>query len=148
MTSYIKKRGFIQEYNSWSFQHHQVGFTVIYLHIEQISAIRGDGEAGVGDGPVRFKERGLFAKELVLRNFGRPGDGDVLERMVALGGDPGEQRVPQLAAAGQLMRTNIETVMVTIPDPAARKQALFELWDECAESGDPELVSAGKTDRI
>jgi hypothetical protein len=24
----------------------------------------------------------LFAKEIVLRNFGRPGDGDLLERLV------------------------------------------------------------------
>ncbi|MCW5802116.1 MAG: hypothetical protein KIT31_06995 [Deltaproteobacteria bacterium] len=30
-----------------------------------------------------------------------------------------------------------------IADPAARKQALFELWDDVAETGDEALVVAG-----
>jgi hypothetical protein len=54
-----------------------------------------------------------------------------------------EYRARALAASPILMRRNIEAVLATLPDPRARKQALFELWDECAETGDPALVAAG-----
>ncbi len=52
-------------------------------------------------------------------------------------------QLAQYQRSADLMRENIETVMRTVPDPQQRKQALFELWDECAETGEPELVAAG-----
>lgn len=58
-----------------------------------------------------------------------------------------EYRSYQLAHADELMRANIDAVYATVPDPAQRKQALFALWDECAESGDPALVAAGAAAR-
>lgn len=35
-----------------------------------------------------------------------------------------------------------------IPDAAGRKAALFELWDEAAETGDDRLVTAGAEARM
>jgi hypothetical protein len=53
----------------------------------------------------------------------------------------------QLARATRLMAENLARVWGTTTDPAARKQAAFELWDECAESGDAETVAAGEAAR-
>ena len=43
----------------------------------------------------------------------------------------------QLAHSAELMRTNLERMWATTPDPAARREALFELWDECADGEGP-----------
>lgn len=56
-------------------------------------------------------------------------------------------RDSQLAAAPALMRDNIEAVLAAVHDPRGRKQALFDLWDECAETGEPALVAAGDAAR-
>jgi hypothetical protein len=53
----------------------------------------------------------------------------------------------QLAQSTQLMRRNIEVLWAHTADPAARKQGLFELWDDCAETGDPALVEGGRAAR-
>jgi hypothetical protein len=49
----------------------------------------------------------------------------------------------QLQAAPRMMQVNLERLWATTADPAARREALFELWDESAEDGSPELVAAG-----
>jgi hypothetical protein len=49
----------------------------------------------------------------------------------------------QLAHAAQLAQANIDRLWATTRDAAARRLALFELWDECAETGSEELVAAG-----
>ena len=51
-------------------------------------------------------------------------------------------RTDDLAHAQRAMQRNVE-VARAIVDPAARKQALFELWDDVAETGDDALVRAG-----
>jgi hypothetical protein len=56
-------------------------------------------------------------------------------------------RHAQLAQADSLMRANVDAMWRQLPDNASRKQALFEMWDECAETGDPSLVEAGKAAR-
>jgi hypothetical protein len=56
-------------------------------------------------------------------------------------------RTQQLAQSGQLMQKNLERLWSSTPDLAARKRGLFELWDECAESGTEELVVAGAAAR-
>lgn len=56
-------------------------------------------------------------------------------------------RDAQLAATPDLMRHNIDAALATVSDPRERKQALFELWDECAETGEPALVAAGEAAR-
>ena len=40
------------------------------------------------------------------------------------------------------MRRNLDAVRA-IPDPAGRRHALFELWDDVSEDGDAALVRAG-----
>ena len=53
----------------------------------------------------------------------------------------------QLSQSAAIMRANIDGMWKRLPTDAARKQALFEMWDECAETGDPALVEAGEAAR-
>jgi hypothetical protein len=52
-------------------------------------------------------------------------------------------RTQQLAQSKQLMQKNLERLWAITSDAAARKQGLFELWDDCAETGSDELVAGG-----
>ena len=52
-------------------------------------------------------------------------------------------RSEQLAKASEIMRGNLAQVWRSVGDPAARRLALFELWDEAAETGSTEMVAAG-----
>ncbi|MEO7091801.1 MAG: hypothetical protein ABI175_01040, partial [Polyangiales bacterium] len=52
-------------------------------------------------------------------------------------------RKEQLAQSDQLMYANLVRLWSTTHEVAARKQGLLELWDECAETGDAELVEGG-----
>lgn len=58
-----------------------------------------------------------------------------------------QQRAAQLRRAPQIMQKNLAALWAATRDPAARKQALFELWDECVEEGDPDAASAGAAAR-
>jgi len=58
-----------------------------------------------------------------------------------------KHRADQLAQAAKLMKRNLDRMWTQITDTAARKQALFELWDECAETGDAAVVEAGRQAR-
>jgi hypothetical protein len=53
----------------------------------------------------------------------------------------------QLAHATELMQKNIDRLWSTARDLAARKQGLFELWDDCAETGSDDLVTGGAAAR-
>ncbi|HEY1815977.1 MAG TPA: hypothetical protein VGG74_26695 [Kofleriaceae bacterium] len=55
-------------------------------------------------------------------------------------------RAQQLARAAEEMQANLERFWAKTPDVAARRAALFELWDECAEGEDP-LGEAGQRAR-
>jgi hypothetical protein len=54
-----------------------------------------------------------------------------------------EHRREVLSHSAQIMDRNIARLWATTPDLHARKQSLFDLWDECAETGFPELVAGG-----
>lgn len=56
-------------------------------------------------------------------------------------------RAEQLAMTPQIVQRNLDRLWAAIPDTAARKQALFELWDECVETGDPAVVAAAAAAR-
>jgi hypothetical protein len=56
-------------------------------------------------------------------------------------------RAAQLKQSPQLMQKNLDALWAATSDPEARKRALFELWDECVEAGDPTLVDAGQAAR-
>ena len=48
-----------------------------------------------------------------------------------------------LAQSAHLVRRQIDALWASTPDLAARKQGLFELWDECAEAGSAEQIAGG-----
>ncbi|HEU4611993.1 MAG TPA: hypothetical protein VFS15_07940 [Kofleriaceae bacterium] len=56
-------------------------------------------------------------------------------------------RTQQLAQSRQHMQKNLARLWATTHDLAARKQGLFELWDDCAETGSAELVAGGTSAR-
>ncbi len=56
-------------------------------------------------------------------------------------------RTGQLAMAPEIMKRNLDRLWATVADPAERRETLFELWDECAETGTEELVTAGQAAR-
>jgi hypothetical protein len=56
-------------------------------------------------------------------------------------------RREQLVHATQLVKVAADRVWGSGLDVAAKKRALFELWDDCAEAGTPELVEAGQRAR-
>ncbi len=58
-----------------------------------------------------------------------------------------EYRKQVLARTAEIVRQNLDAMWPALSTPAARKQALFDLWDEVDESGDEELVAAGKSAR-
>jgi hypothetical protein len=68
---------------------------------------------------------------------------DTFDERAARGG---EFRGEQLARSAETMRRNLEELWATNTDPAARRAALFELWDECAEGEDP-IGAAGNRAR-
>ncbi len=57
-------------------------------------------------------------------------------------------RQQQLAQAPQLVQRNLERLWATVTDPAARRTALCEIWDEVAETGSADLVDAGHAARL
>ncbi|HSN30342.1 MAG TPA: hypothetical protein VLT45_28835 [Kofleriaceae bacterium] len=57
-------------------------------------------------------------------------------------------RKEDLARAPEFMKRNVHYAWSrTANDAEARKQALFELWDDCAETGEADLVAAGAAAR-
>ena len=58
----------------------------------------------------------------------------------------GTYRAEQLDRSAELMRRNLEQLWAHESSPAARRAALFALWDECAE-GDGPLGEAGQRAR-
>jgi hypothetical protein len=56
-------------------------------------------------------------------------------------------RGQQLAQSKRHMQRNLARLWSTTTDLAARKHALFELWDDCAETGSAELVAGGASAR-
>jgi hypothetical protein len=56
-------------------------------------------------------------------------------------------REEQLGKSVIYMQKNIAWLWSTTSDPAKRKQGLFELWDECMETGSPEEIAGGESAR-
>lgn len=53
----------------------------------------------------------------------------------------------QLAQSGLIAQKNLNYLWAKTTELGARKQALFEMWDECAETGSDELVAGGTAAR-
>ncbi len=58
-----------------------------------------------------------------------------------------EYRREQLSHSAELMQANVQRAWTMTSDLHARKQGLFELWDECAETGEPEVIAGGDAAR-
>jgi hypothetical protein len=58
-----------------------------------------------------------------------------------------QHHAEDLARAGERMQRNLELLWRTISDPAERRDALFALWDECAEADGP-IGEAGQRARL
>ena len=56
-------------------------------------------------------------------------------------------RKEDLARSAEFMQKNVHYAWQHTRDAAERKEALFELWDDCAESGDDDLVRGGAAAR-
>jgi hypothetical protein len=56
-------------------------------------------------------------------------------------------RKEDLARAPEFMRKNVAWAWAHVRSEDERKEALFELWDDCAETGDDDLVQAGANAR-
>jgi hypothetical protein len=56
-------------------------------------------------------------------------------------------RAEHLAQTPQIVQKSLEALWAATTDLAARKQALFELWDDCVETGDPAVVDAAAAAR-
>jgi hypothetical protein len=56
-------------------------------------------------------------------------------------------RAVELARTPEIVHRQLEALWASAADLAGRKQGLFELWDDCAEAGDPELVAAAEAAR-
>jgi hypothetical protein len=51
-------------------------------------------------------------------------------------------RAAELARTPEIVHRQLELLWAGATDLAERKQGLFELWDDCVETGDPEVVAA------
>lgn len=56
-------------------------------------------------------------------------------------------RAEQLAMTPQIVLRSLEAMWAATDDLAARKRALFELWDDCVETGEPAVVEAAAAAR-
>ena len=98
--------------------------------------------------------------ELSLQGLGGPTDDEllaILERVadriaVRLADQAGhvddaaDEPPPDLWSQVQILKRNLDRVW-SLPTSQARRDALFELWDECAETGSEELIAAGREAR-
>ncbi|HEX2691533.1 MAG TPA: hypothetical protein VHN14_33205 [Kofleriaceae bacterium] len=56
-------------------------------------------------------------------------------------------RAMQLALTPQIVQKNLDALWAATQDLRTRKQALFALWDECVETGDPGASAGGEAAR-
>lgn len=110
-------------------------------HIEDKANLKIEGLSGrfdVTDWMMRRQGMDPYAREK-LKFLDRTRD-----QRVAIGQ---EHRRAKLSQSAALMQRNVNRLWATVLDPAGRKQGLFELWDECAETGSDELVAGGAAAR-
>jgi hypothetical protein len=110
--------------------------------------VDGDGGVKLEDKPeqldtqdMMMKRRGIDpygAEKLALLDRTR-------EQRVAVGE---RTRRARLEHSAELMQNNIDRLWAMTADLAARKAGLFELWDDCAETGSDAIVAGGAAARM
>jgi hypothetical protein len=58
-----------------------------------------------------------------------------------------QYRKEVLARTSEIIHQNLVVMWASVTDAAARKRALFEMWDEVDETGEEEVVAAGTAAR-
>jgi hypothetical protein len=119
---------------------------------EFTARIAPDGTVSLKQKPSTHRFGELDVTDILMRRVGMDPYAsaklDFLDRTRDMRVQMGQAYRDQLvSAAPSLMQHNIDAVAAAYPDPTQRKQALFALWDECAETGEPELVTAGNLAR-
>lgn len=117
--------------------------------------VAADGSATVYDKP-NIQRKGLGATfdvtDALMRSQGMDPYAaykmkvldETREERVAMGK---QHRTQQLAQSKQHVHKNLERLWSMTTDVAKRKRGLFELWDECAESGTEEMIAGGRSAR-
>ena len=109
--------------------------------------IDADGTAHLEDKPLELDAQDYLMKQHGIDPYGRAKLAFLdrtRDQRAAIGARHARE---QLARSPELMQKNIERLWATTGDLAARKQGLFELWDDCAETGSDELVTGGAAAR-
>lgn len=118
--------------------------------------VAADGTVDIHDKP-NWQQKSLFSAEFdvtdaLMRSHGM--DPYAAYKMKVLDETREERvemgkryRTQQLARSREIMNKNIARLVGSTSSSDALKQGLFELWDDCAESGSDELVVAGKAAR-
>ncbi len=127
-------------------------------HIEKQPVLNNEESSGsdkkkdYGEGTVPILGGGFDVSDALMR--GRGIDPYASKKLKFLDSTRPERvqigmrhRTEQLAMAPEIMKKNLDRLWASVADPVARREALFELWDECAESGSEELVTAGQAAR-
>jgi len=105
------------------------------------------------DGTIHLRDKPTFdANDRIMRAVGEDPYAAEKQRLLERTRDQRallakRYRHEQLSHAAIIMQKNIERLWSGTADVAARKQGLFELWDDCAETGTEELVEAGTVGR-
>jgi hypothetical protein len=106
-----------------------------------------DGQVHLEDKPWQLDTQDRLMLRMGIDPYGR-NKLALLDRTRDQRAELGERRRrDQLAHASELVQRNIERLWATARDLAARKRGLFELWDDCAETGSDELVAGGDAAR-
>ncbi len=58
-----------------------------------------------------------------------------------------EHRARQLRRTPEIVQRNLDQLWQRVAEPRARREALFELWDEVVETGDDGVIEAGRAAR-
>ena len=106
------------------------------------------------DGTVHLRDKPTFdATDRIMRAVGEDPYATEKERLLDRTRDERaliakRYRHEQLSRAAIIMQKNIERLWTGTTELAARKRGLFELWDDCAEDGDDEVVAAAVQARL
>ena len=125
-------------------QHHGTGYEADH------ATFKGKVEA---DGTAHLDEKRSYdPTEILMRKFGNDPYAANKLRMLDRTRDEryeiGKQyKEHQLAQSAVLAQTNLTYLWTHTTSTVERKEALFEMWDECAETGTDELIAGGTAAR-
>ena len=125
-------------------------------HQTFVAHVDPDGTAHIQDKP-NWQQKSLFHAELDATDalMRARGDDPYASAKRKLLDDTREERYEigkrykheQLGRSAVLAKETVDWLWAKTSDPRERKEDLFELWDDCAEAGDADLVEGGRAAR-